>query len=464
VSTRILITSIVANVALTLLKIVGGLVSGSAGLVADGFHSLTDVISMVVNFFGIRISESPAVGLEAYDNYRKEILGTLAVSFALFAVGLFILVRSYLNLTTGIAHSPGLGASLIVIVAFLITWRLYAYSKNESGKSDSPGLAVNTEQIKLNVLSTAAVLVGIIGSCFDMNYLDAVAAMFVALIIIYSSISIVVRFRNEIEGARLTREQVDQIKRLVAELDTGARVARIKTMVIRKKIWLFLELAGLPAKTPGADFAQDLKRNLLAGAPYLDDVIIGATPWRRVETMRVEIEDFALELAALRNTLGLVFIVAIVSVASAAAFGVSFASKEYTVLIPADSPDVSAQVSPLLGRARYFYVYRVDRKKGRFLENRLAQAPAEIDHHIARMFKSYCIEAVVTRKIGPLIFEHLNSAGIGIYRAEPGLSIARQIERFEQERRTRLSKPNAEVKFGLRNMKLLSPWYNWQRI
>ena len=51
--TRILLTSIVVNAALTVLKVAGGALTGSAGLVADGFHSLADVISMTVNYFGV---------------------------------------------------------------------------------------------------------------------------------------------------------------------------------------------------------------------------------------------------------------------------------------------------------------------------------------------------------------------------------------------------------------------------
>ena len=115
--TRILLISIATNIALTLLKVIGGLLAGSTGLVADGFHSLTDVIAMTINYFGMRISLKPADGLEAYDNYKREIVGTFVVSFALFLVGLFILVRSYIKLIAGIAHSPGLGAGLIVVVA-----------------------------------------------------------------------------------------------------------------------------------------------------------------------------------------------------------------------------------------------------------------------------------------------------------------------------------------------------------
>ena len=461
--TRILLISIATNIALTLLKVIGGLLAGSTGLVADGFHSLTDVIATTINYFGMKISLKPADGLEAYDNYKKEIVGTFVVSFALFLVGLFILVRSYLKLTVGIAHSPGLGAGLIVVAAFAVTCRLYFYSKRASERSDSPGLEINTEQIRLNILSTVAVLIGIAGGCFNMNYLDAVAAIFVSVIILYSSVDIILKFLRELEQARLSPAQVNEITSLAAEACGSARIARIKTMVIRKKIWLLLELADSPDAPASAEGRVRIKTRLLLNLLYLDNVIIGLVPPRATGTLKVEIEDFGRELGAAKNYLSFAFAFSLVFVVCASAFGTSLMSRQYHVLIPANVPDAGGGVSAELGRSPYFYLYRVDKEKGQFLPNRLALVRAEIDRDVARLFRNYSVEAIITRNIGPHLFEELNSAGVVIYRAEPKAPIHQQIERFRQGDLEQMTRPNVDVQFGLRNFRLLSPWYNWQR-
>lgn len=458
--TKILLTSIITNIALSLLKVVGGLLSGSAGLVADGFHSITDVVAMSVNYAGIRISLSPAGDLEACENYKKEIVGTFAVSFALFVIGLFILARSYLKLTKGITQSPGLGAGLIIVVAFVITCWLYFYVKKESKGSNSPGLEINTEQIKLNVFSTVAVLVGIVGSCFDMNYLDATAAIFVSLIILYSSIVIILKFFREIERARLSPLQIDEITSLVVESSGILCVARIKTMVIRKKIWLFLEVAA----APDPHSLNRLKASLLSNLRYLENVIIRPVPAQTTRTLRVEIEDFGRELRAARNYLSLTVVVSLVFLVSASAFGFSFLSREHHVLIPADVADVNGRVSGQLSTAPYFYLYRIDREKGQFIEKRLAFGQGDIDSKIAKLFKDYCVEAVVARKVGPRLFEELNSAGIALYRAESNGPLHQQIQRFRQGQLTRLTKPNIDIEFGLDNLRMLEPWHNWRSL
>ena len=460
---EILLISIGTNIALTLLKLIGGLLAGSAGLVADGFHSLTDVIAMTVNYFGMKTSLKPAHDLEAYDNYKIEVIGTFFVSFTLFIIGLFILVQSYLKLTSGIVHSPGLGAGVIIIVAFIITCRLYLYSRRVSEQSDSPGLDINTEQIKLNIFSTVAVFIGIAGSVFNMNYLDAAAAIFISLIILYASLDIIVKFLRELEQARLSLAQVDEIRSLAAEESDKARIMRIKTMVIRKKIWLLLELADSPDAPLTAGEQGAIKARLLSNLLYLDNVIVGVAQSRPAGTLKVEIEDFGRELGTAKNYLSMAFAAILVLVVCAAASGTSLVPRQYHVLVPAIAPDAGGGVSAELGRSPYFYIHRVDKEKGQFIPNRLARVRNEIDHDAARLFKNYSIEAIITRNIGPRLFEELNSAGVVVYRAESGAPIHMQIEMFRQGDLRQMTRPNVDAQFGLRNYKLLSPWYNWQR-
>ena len=109
-----------------------------------------------------------------------------------------------------------------------------------------------------------AVLIGIAGGCFNMNYLDAVAAIFVSVIILYSSVDIILKFLRELEQARLRPAQVNEITSLAAEACGSAHVARIKTMVIRKKIWLLLELADSPDAPVSAEARVRIRTHLLS--------------------------------------------------------------------------------------------------------------------------------------------------------------------------------------------------------
>jgi cation diffusion facilitator family transporter len=460
---RVLFISTATNVFLTLLKVGGGMLTGSSGLLADGFHSLTDVIAMTVNYFGVRTSLRPANGLEAYDNYRKEITGIFIVSLILFVIGSGILVQNFIKLVAGISHAPGLAAGLIIFVAFAITCRLYSYTKREMKQFDSPGMTVNTEQIRLNILSTVAVFVGILGSLIGMKYLDAVAAIVVAIIIIYSAIDIIRKFHQETRAAQLTKAQIRAIKEQVARTDERLQVVRIKSMPIRKKVWVLLELARTTKSSPSVEMILTLKTNLLSELLSVDNVIIDLARGEAGQAAKIEVEDFRLELGWARNLLAVVLGMTFAVVMTFSAFGLSLYAREYTILIPADTRSLEGQVSRQLGRAPYFYIYRTDRKKGMFISNRLAVADPDIDHKTAKLFRDYCIEAVIVSNIGPYLFEHLQANGTALYEAEAGSSLARQLALYKESRLPTMTAPNVNVQFGLENYRFLEPWYDWRQ-
>ena len=132
------------------------------------------------------------------------------------------------------------------------------------------------------------------------------------------------------------------------------------------------------------------------------------------------------------------------------------------MLIPADFNDVKSGVSAKLGRAPYFYLYRMDKEKGQFIDNRLAFSPYEVDLQAAKFFNDYCVDAIITQNIGPILFDRTTQLGISVYHSEPNQSIQQQIEQFRRGRLKIMRRPNVNVRFGLDNMRLLRPWSNWQ--
>ena len=445
------------------MKIVGGLVTGSSGLVADGFHSVTDVVSMSVNYCTMRMSLKPAQGLQAYENYKKEILGTLFVSCVLFLIGLVILVRSYIRLLSGVQRCPGLGSILIVVVAFAVTYWLYRYSRNHSCTSASFALAVNTEQIRLNVLSTAAVLVGIAGSFLDMNYLDVLAALAVALIILYSSVKLVFDLVHEAKGARLSGAQVAMLKKLVRESVPDSQIVKIRTMMVRKKIWLFLVLLGREDKPIIHPLTNRLKQRLLSELPFLDNVIVGINLTPPLRPSTIEVDNLGNELKLAKNYVSLGVMICLVLVISASALGFSLISREYRTLMPANAQNTLVLPSSTLARAPYFYIYRTDTGEGHFVKNPLVNHQGHLDHEIVKLFKHWCIEGVITSNVGPYVFEHLTKQGMILYSMDKDQPIAVNIQQLRTGNLDRVVKPTVNVKFGLRNFRFLKPWYNWQR-
>lgn len=92
VAYRISKVSIILNVLLSGVKIIIGIIAGSGALVADGFHSVSDVITTVMAMVGVYISGQKSDDDHQYGHEKKyePVMGKLMATFFLFATGLLI--------------------------------------------------------------------------------------------------------------------------------------------------------------------------------------------------------------------------------------------------------------------------------------------------------------------------------------------------------------------------------------
>src|SRR5580698_4634529 len=70
--------SMLAAAAMTLLKVVAGLLSGSLGVLSDAAHSGLDLIGSALTFFAVRVSDKPADEDHTYGHAKFENLSSFA--------------------------------------------------------------------------------------------------------------------------------------------------------------------------------------------------------------------------------------------------------------------------------------------------------------------------------------------------------------------------------------------------
>jgi cation diffusion facilitator family transporter len=79
--------SILANVILAGVKITVGIFSNSASVLAEGVHSLMDVFSSLISFFGIKISKKPADKKHPYGHFKFEVLAGFLITLIFIYLG-----------------------------------------------------------------------------------------------------------------------------------------------------------------------------------------------------------------------------------------------------------------------------------------------------------------------------------------------------------------------------------------
>lgn len=168
-----------------LVELAIGLLSGSVGLLGDALHNLSDVSTSAVVFLGFRLSSRPASASRPYGSERAEDLAGLGVALAIWASAVFAGVASYHKLTGhGRTTHLGLGviAAAVGIVANLLVAR---YKASVARRIQSATLLGDARHSRLDALSSAGALLGLVAVAAGWRWADALAGLAVTCFIVH---------------------------------------------------------------------------------------------------------------------------------------------------------------------------------------------------------------------------------------------------------------------------------------
>mmetsp|Transcript_19588 Transcript_19588/g.32217 ORF Transcript_19588/g.32217 Transcript_19588/m.32217 type:complete len:518 (+) Transcript_19588:450-2003(+) len=179
-----------SNVGLVLLKGVVGVQSGSYSLIADAFHSTADLAGDIVALASIHYSHRPPDSKQPYGYGHYESLGTLVMSTLLISGGVGIGYSScnqLVDLAQGVTQQPmAMVPAALAAAAFSVAIKEYMYRITvEIGKrTKSPVVVANAWHHRTDAFSSVVALIGIGGAAFGLNYLDPIAGLLVAGMVI----------------------------------------------------------------------------------------------------------------------------------------------------------------------------------------------------------------------------------------------------------------------------------------
>ncbi|MCP4574192.1 MAG: cation transporter [bacterium] len=175
---------LVGNALLSAAKIVTGLVAGSAALVADGFHSTSDVLSDIGILLALKAASRPPDENHPYGHHSFETLGAVVVAGFMLATALFIGGDAVRDLVRG-EHLdpswPALATSLAAVVAKEVMSR---YTIHAGRLHNSPALLANGAMHRSDAISSLAAAAGIGGAMLGWRFLDSAGAVVIALFIL----------------------------------------------------------------------------------------------------------------------------------------------------------------------------------------------------------------------------------------------------------------------------------------
>ncbi|WNK20240.1 cation diffusion facilitator family transporter [Halomonas piscis] len=169
---------------LSLAKMIVGLVVGSTALIADGIHSLSDLITNGFVLAAIHYGRQGPDHDHQYGHGRIETLTTLLLGSVLIFVAGGIAWSSLDRLLSGrTVTAPGLWAIVLAGVALLSKEWIFRYTMRVAKRVQSKLLEANAWHARSDALSTVVVLVAMIAAQVGLGWVDAVAAIIVGLMV-----------------------------------------------------------------------------------------------------------------------------------------------------------------------------------------------------------------------------------------------------------------------------------------
>jgi len=176
--------SVGVNLCLTVLQITAGVVSKSQGLIADGIHSLSDLVADFVVLFANHYSQKAADEDHPYGHQRYETAASLVLGLLLLSVGVGMLISAVQKVQNPDAiRQVHVLALYVAAGALLAKELLFRYMLSVAKKVKSSMLVANAWHARSDAASSLVVGVGIAGNLMGYTILDPVAALIVGLMV-----------------------------------------------------------------------------------------------------------------------------------------------------------------------------------------------------------------------------------------------------------------------------------------
>lgn len=218
-SMRVALVSVTTNLALTVSQIAIGIVGNSQALVADGFHTLSDLIADFLVLFALLHGRRGADAEHPYGHARIETAVTLILGILLFAVGIGIAANAGLKLWRGQTFVAPSALTLWVALGTLGAKELlYQYTIRVARRFDSNMLRASAWHHRSDAISSLVVVVGIGGALVGFAYLDSIAAIVVAALIVKIGVEFAWKALRELVDTGLAPQDIEAIRNAILSI------------------------------------------------------------------------------------------------------------------------------------------------------------------------------------------------------------------------------------------------------
>ena len=279
--TKVTIVNAAINTLLAVFKIFIGWFGQSQALLADGVHSLSDLISDAFVYFAAIIGHREADHDHPYGHRRVETVAAVIIALILIIVGVMIaydtIERIWLDLPM---HHPSHWVVVVAAISVIANEFLYRYTLKIGKQIKSQLLKNNAWHNRSDAFVSLIVLISVFGSYFRIPYLDAIAALFIAILILRMGIKMIRNGLRELVDTGVDDVTLEKIKQIIFATHGVAEIHMLRTRMLGGNIFVDVHIIVDPRITvsEGHHISDQVQKNLRDDIENITDVTVHIDP------------------------------------------------------------------------------------------------------------------------------------------------------------------------------------------
>ena len=220
---KVAILSVASNSSLVVFKLIIGVLIGSVSIISEAIHSGMDLLAAIIAMFSVKTSSLPADDRHPFGHGKIENISGFVEAVLIFIAAFWIVFEALKKLNSSqVIEYAGWGVVVMFFssgVNYIVSRKLFQVGK----EADSIALQADAWHLRTDVYTSAGVMAGLgiiwIGHEFspasDIRWIDPVAALFVAVLILHTAYNLIVRSILDLLDVKLPPEEENYIRNII---------------------------------------------------------------------------------------------------------------------------------------------------------------------------------------------------------------------------------------------------------
>ena len=283
VANRVSMITIIGNIALSVIKLIAGIIAHSNAMISDAVHSASDVFSTIVVIIGIKLASKKSDKEHPYGHERLECVAAIVLAIVLFITGLGIGMEALKNIVSGDYENlmvPGILALIAAILSIVAKEGMYWYTRYYAKKVDSSALMADAWHHRSDAFSSIGALIGIGGARLGFPIMDSIASLVIFVFIVKAAFDIFKDAMDKMVDHSCDEAMEKQLRDCIMRNDKVLGLDLLQTRIFGNKIYVDVEIRADGSLTlrEGHKIAEAVHDDIERTFPKVKHIMVHVNP------------------------------------------------------------------------------------------------------------------------------------------------------------------------------------------